>query len=326
VANGSVLYLPNSDNVVFRLEVHGAGGQNAVESLRVVGTVKSASLEVSRPVETEEAKNASPARSVAAPGAQLGKKAASGARTQASLPKRERSQKDLVAAKPVPSHAGTNPPVSSNPDSTARVAAVSPPPAAKLERPRENAAPLNSASQNANGTDAVAENQRPTVPSAREAAESPPTNAAGPGGPTHSSDAAKPSEPPAEGAPPRTASLGNASAQIPGPAPTPPGQPLPKSTEPLQTYRPPRPVKQVLPKVSALPPGVVDAVGEVRVLVKVDQSGHVISARLVEGQKKIGAILGTASLAAARQWVFEPASLRGQTIASDHTILFQFRH
>ncbi len=49
VANGSVLYLPNTDDIIFRLEVHGAAGQNLSESLRVVGTSKSSVLEVSRP-------------------------------------------------------------------------------------------------------------------------------------------------------------------------------------------------------------------------------------------------------------------------------------
>jgi len=327
VANGSVLYLPKSDNVVFRLEVHGAGGQNASESLRVVGTAKSASLEVSRPVEIEEAKKSSPARSVAGTGAQVTKNAAGGARPQPALPKPERSQNDLTPAKPVPSQAGTTPPVSLNADLSARGPAVSAPPEAQPDKPRDNAAPSNSASETANRTDAVAENQKPSVPSAREPAESPATNAAAsPGTQAHSSEPAKPSEASTEGAPPRTAPSSNASPQIPGPAPTPSRQVVPTSTQSLQTYRPPRPVKQVLPRVNALPPGVVDAVGEVKVLVKVDESGHVTDARLLEGRKKIGVMLGTAALAAAKQWVFEPASLRGQSIASDHTILFQFRH
>jgi hypothetical protein len=37
-------------------------------------------------------------------------------------------------------------------------------------------------------------------------------------------------------------------------------------------------------------------------------------------------MLANAALTAARQWIFEPASLRGKHIASEHTIVFQFRH
>lgn len=96
------------------------------------------------------------------------------------------------------------------------------------------------------------------------------------------------------------------------------------NSQPLPTYRPPRPVKEVLPKISALPQGTADATGELKVLVKVDESGLVIDAR-VDGNKRIDPTLRDAALGAARQWVFEPASLHGKSIASDHTILFQFR-
>jgi TonB family protein len=86
-------------------------------------------------------------------------------------------------------------------------------------------------------------------------------------------------------------------------------------------------VKQVLPKISDLQPaGLADSAGELSVLVKVNESGRVVDARLVEGKKKFGPILRSAALIAARQWVFEPASLHGKSIASEHTIVFQFRH
>jgi TonB family protein len=84
-------------------------------------------------------------------------------------------------------------------------------------------------------------------------------------------------------------------------------------------------LKQVLPKITALPPGVAESAGEVRVAVRVDESGRVIDARLVEGKNRVSSMLASASLMAARQWIFEPASLRGKNVASDHTIVFQFR-
>jgi len=116
------------------------------------------------------------------------------------------------------------------------------------------------------------------------------------------------------------------SGQIASPAEPQPGQAGATKANPLVIFRPPRPVKQVLPKLNALPAGIADAAGELRIVVKVDESGHVVDARLLEGKKKVASVLASASLAAARQWVFEPASLRGKSIASDHTILFQFRH
>jgi TonB family protein len=78
--------------------------------------------------------------------------------------------------------------------------------------------------------------------------------------------------------------------------------------------------------MSPLPSGVADSAVEVKVVVKLDESGHVIDARLIEGKKKFGSILRNAALSAAKQWVFEPASLHGKSIASEHTIVFQFRH
>jgi len=67
-------------------------------------------------------------------------------------------------------------------------------------------------------------------------------------------------------------------------------------------------------------------VQQIKVLVRVDETGRVVDARILEGKNRVGSMLGSAALTAARQWVFEPASLHGKTIASDHTILFQFRH
>ncbi len=131
---------------------------------------------------------------------------------------------------------------------------------------------------------------------------------------------------PAQKSPAQTAPAPNTSGQLPASDQVQPGPTTRTDTPSLATYRPPRPLKQVLPKVNTLPPGVADGVGEVRVAVRVNENGRVIDAHLIEGKKRIGPLLTNVSLAAARQWVFEPASLHGKNIASEHTILFQFRH
>jgi TonB family protein len=113
---------------------------------------------------------------------------------------------------------------------------------------------------------------------------------------------------------------------VPEPARVPPPKTNVADAQPAVTYNPPRPLKQVLPKVAALPPGAADAAGEVRVVVRVDETGRVVDARVMEGRNKVWWLLASAALTAAKQWTFEPASLRGKNIASDHTIVFQFRH
>jgi TonB family protein len=110
---------------------------------------------------------------------------------------------------------------------------------------------------------------------------------------------------------------GNAKADIPAPAATPaPGR--------LLSYVPPRPARQVVPQPRGL--GVMlyrDT--EVAVQVKVDPTGRVVAAQVIRDGASTSLSLENVALNAARSWSFEPARLRGQPVASDYTIRFQFR-
>lgn len=59
--------------------------------------------------------------------------------------------------------------------------------------------------------------------------------------------------------------------------------------------------------------------------VKLDRGGHVTSAHVVRNGIKANSILCDTVLAAAKQWVFKPATFRGAVIESNHTIVFRFK-
>lgn len=299
LASGSVLYLPNTDDIVFRLEVHGAGGQNANESLRVVGASKTSVFGVNDATGTA-------ASGTGAFRTQTARKKAALPRGVSTGPLSERPRhEDVLAGNRVASNVRKSVPVSPVPH--ASPAPVSPPPAAKTEASDKPVVVAESAAPN------------PTVPPARDSASSLPANTGASASGAEQSHPLETSTPQASG--------GAVPALTPQRPEMPPEQAGRTGSKPLVSYRPPHPVKQVLPKLSTLPPGIAaEAGGEVRVVVKVDESGHVVDARLIEGRKKISSFLASASLTAARQWVFEPASLHGVSIPSDHTILFQFRH
>lgn len=81
---------------------------------------------------------------------------------------------------------------------------------------------------------------------------------------------------------------------------------------------------QVLPNVSLLPHMMVASAGQVNVIVTVDKTGHVTSARVEPGKNVPPRPVVAAAERAAQQWVFEPARLDGQPVLSEHSIIFQF--
>jgi TonB family protein len=85
----------------------------------------------------------------------------------------------------------------------------------------------------------------------------------------------------------------------------------------------PKVLLQVMPNTRNLTPGLITEVTRVEVEVRVDNSGHVKSAHLTNPNVKNQ--LGSEALKAAKQWTFQPATLRGQHVESDHTIVFEFR-
>jgi hypothetical protein len=72
-------------------------------------------------------------------------------------------------------------------------------------------------------------------------------------------------------------------------------------------------------------PWVIASSSEIEVEVKLDENGHVEAARLVRQNGKLPSSLIGATLAAARQWTFKPATLRGIKVESNDTIVFRFR-
>jgi Gram-negative bacterial TonB protein C-terminal len=83
------------------------------------------------------------------------------------------------------------------------------------------------------------------------------------------------------------------------------------------------PVRQVLPPAN--PAGVIlykDV--QVQIQVSVDERGRVIAARPLTGPEKTSQQLLGVSLAAAAQWHFQPATLRGRPVASEYTVVFEF--
>jgi Gram-negative bacterial TonB protein C-terminal len=347
VANGSVLYRPNTEDVAFRLEVHGREGETLSETMRVLGDLKPATLDVSRPQapsdDTATRKPSSSRPGITGSQLQLdGNTPIDPSRLVAVRPRRERQA--TAGSRPVPSAApgGANmsaPAVS--PSASAAQGPVSPPnpamqgadsaqpggaladavlPNLSPSNPNLSKEPnsrTNTVAQNAPPPSALPAREIPLVSPASQTAR-PDTNAG------RSPDVIKKPEQSKQA----LAGSGRTTDNTVGSAPAqlPPGQINPSTPRNVPAYQPPRPVKQILPNLKALPAGMADATGDVKVLLKVNESGHVTDAQVVEDNKKVSSLVKAASIIAAKQWVFEPATLRGHNIASEHTILFQFHH
>jgi outer membrane biosynthesis protein TonB len=95
--------------------------------------------------------------------------------------------------------------------------------------------------------------------------------------------------------------------------------------EPSPTFVPPEPIRQIMPDLRKF--GMATTVSRlflVEVIVKVNDKGRVTEARLVDDRSNRPPYITFAALDAAKQWTFRPATLRGQNIASDHTLVFRF--
>jgi hypothetical protein len=86
---------------------------------------------------------------------------------------------------------------------------------------------------------------------------------------------------------------------------------------------PPRPLRQVMPPT--VPAGVIlykDV--QVQIQLNIDERGRVIAARPRVSTGKVNQALLGVALKAATQWQFQPATLHGQAVASEYTVIFQF--
>jgi TonB family protein len=90
-------------------------------------------------------------------------------------------------------------------------------------------------------------------------------------------------------------------------------------------FVPPKPLSQVMPNTRTLAPGTISQVTRVEVAVRIDNTGHVLSAHVLNENGNGKGALSAAALAAARQWTFQPATLQGEKVESEHTIVFEFR-
>jgi TonB family protein len=91
-----------------------------------------------------------------------------------------------------------------------------------------------------------------------------------------------------------------------------------------ERYIPPKPTRQVLPKVSDLPRSILTGTNQVVVTVKVDANGSVTDAQAQPSPEKVARPIIDAAETAARQWAFQPARLDGKPVSSEHSIVFQF--
>lgn len=90
---------------------------------------------------------------------------------------------------------------------------------------------------------------------------------------------------------------------------------------PALNFVPAEAIRKVVPDL----PGISIATPmQIQVNVKVDATGRVTEAQLVSDRGNRTPRLTFAALGAAKQWIFKPATLRGQNVASDHLIVFRF--
>lgn len=89
-------------------------------------------------------------------------------------------------------------------------------------------------------------------------------------------------------------------------------------------FSPPRPLKQVMPDVGLIQPVALSQSSQVSVQVTVDVAGKVTDARVLRAGTRASDALIPSTLAAARNWTFEPATLAGKPVPATHTIRFEF--
>jgi TonB family protein len=95
--------------------------------------------------------------------------------------------------------------------------------------------------------------------------------------------------------------------------------------ETMPDYVAPQPLKVVMPDVARLTEEDLPASGKIVVEVEVDEQGRVKAARIPAGAPKVSSAAARAAIAAAKQWGFEPAKLRGKSVASRHQVIFDIQ-
>jgi hypothetical protein len=91
-------------------------------------------------------------------------------------------------------------------------------------------------------------------------------------------------------------------------------------------YIPPRPLKQVMPNTRVYGSSVIRAPMQIEVQIKINENGRVVDAFVPKTRTSASrSPLAFPAIAAAKQWVFEPARMHGRNVPSDFAIRFSFR-
>lgn len=88
-------------------------------------------------------------------------------------------------------------------------------------------------------------------------------------------------------------------------------------------YNPPRPIRQVMPELHSLGQTIRDGT-QISIKVRIDETGHVMSAEPANENPGLDDLLLRASLSAAMEWLFEPATVNNKPAPAAHTIVFNF--
>jgi TonB family protein len=105
------------------------------------------------------------------------------------------------------------------------------------------------------------------------------------------------------------------------PQPTPPQTSQPASQP---AARPPIPVRQIRPVLPANVKSMLSRRMNVKVRIQVDTTGRVVAAEPLDAEGSLGRFLGSAAAAAARLWMFEPATSGQQKVPAELTLEFAF--
>jgi TonB family protein len=343
VADGSVLYKPLSQDVTFRLEVHGAEQSSAMGSIRVLDAT--ASVRETTPI--LDLTNAPAATPKAAPQGPpisplpvpdtVRAAAEKAAADKATARNAERGQvvvyRNPESARVVPLPVrnianNTTGNVVSNPD----------------DNPEKPSSPKPATQNGASAAPSV--QQPPPAEAKADASKAERTTDATAAGSSQQQNAMtsvpRPASPRPD-TPRQTASVGSGSSQPPNAGSTisgwdssapeaPRSSPAPAAStsasdlEPkAPVFVPPKPLSQVMPDTRSLAPGLISQATRVEVAVRIDNAGHVLSAHVLNENGNTKGALSGAAIAAARQWTFQPATLQGEKVESEHTIVFEFR-
>ncbi len=298
VADGEVKYTPVSGDVTFQLRVYGQDQTMATASLRVLDATSPVMADTKAPLDVSVGNTTPPPGSNPATPPQQQAAVVNSSQTSGSKPETRSSE--------VANNAGRN-----------NSPAMTPPPIpasdlAALEQANQTAQAQQPPPQSQSQQQAAAKQEQPPAPinappAPRPVSHNPPTG--GSTAPITSNTAINGWDP-----------------NLPENKPAPVQQQQQQQPQPPDSkvvdFVAPKVLLQVMPNPRSLTPGSITEVTRVEVEVQIDRNGHVRGAHVTNPNVKPQ--LAGVAIAAAKQWTFLPATLRGQAVDSDHTIRFDF--